>query len=238
MQRPRICANRGEEIGENDPSHPTGILGGFDDCSCVLSPRRATLGAPATGSRSPLNWRLTEKLGALAAMPAPTVGSAKNGIRPTNNRASAVIPSAPAMRTNSLAIGLLRSADTTTPAIDQAHEKPPSCPQHHWLNVRRSVEFHSRLSPSRDGWNPVPPVRSRDTSRREEQRRRAALVMADGHPFPPPPVLGRSTLGAVDMPIGCALIFSCGQSPQSQGTVQRLVPHDCAAAFARAAAEN
>jgi hypothetical protein len=25
--------------------------------------------------------------------------------------------------------------------------------------------------------------------------------------FPPPPVLGRSTLGAVDMPIGCALTF-------------------------------
>jgi hypothetical protein len=25
--------------------------------------------------------------------------------------------------------------------------------------------------------------------------------------FPPPPVLGRSMLGAVDMPIGCALIF-------------------------------
>jgi hypothetical protein len=27
--------------------------------------------------------------------------------------------------------------------------------------------------------------------------------------FPPPPVLGRSTLGAVDMPIGCALTFCC-----------------------------
>jgi hypothetical protein len=26
--------------------------------------------------------------------------------------------------------------------------------------------------------------------------------------FPPPPVLGRSTLGAVDMPIGCALTLS------------------------------
>jgi hypothetical protein len=25
--------------------------------------------------------------------------------------------------------------------------------------------------------------------------------------FPPPPVLGRSKLGAVDMPIGCALTF-------------------------------
>jgi hypothetical protein len=45
---------------------------------------------------------------------------------PTKNRASAVIPNAPAMRTNSLAIGLLRSADATTPAIDHAHENPPS----------------------------------------------------------------------------------------------------------------
>ena len=35
--------------------------------------------------------------------------------------------------------------------------------------------------------------------------------------FPPPPVLGRSTLGAVDMPIGCALTFFVlkqGQSAQ------------------------
>ena len=126
MQRPTMYAKRGDEIGENDPSHPTGILCGFADCSCVLSPRRATLGAPKTGNRSPLNCRLTEKLGALAAMPAPTVGSAKNGISPTKSRASAVIPSAPAMRVNSLAIGLLRSADATTPAIDHAHENPPS----------------------------------------------------------------------------------------------------------------
>src|SRR6516165_11026963 len=125
MQRPTMCANRGDEIGENDPSHPTGILCGFDDCSCVLNPRRATVGALESGSRSPLNCRLTEKLGALAAMPAPTVGSAKNGRSPTKNRASAVIPSALVMRTNSLAIGLLRSADATTPAIDHAHEKSP-----------------------------------------------------------------------------------------------------------------
>jgi len=125
MQRPTMCANRGDEIGENDPSHPTGIFRGFDDCSCVLSPRRATFGALEAGSRSPLNCRLTEKLGALAAMPAPTVGSAKNGMSPTKNRASVVIPNAPAMRTNSLAIGLLRSADATTPAIDHAHENPP-----------------------------------------------------------------------------------------------------------------
>src|SRR5215469_12495521 len=29
--------------------------------------------------------------------------------------------------------------------------------------------------------------------------------------FPPPPVLGRSMLGAVDMPIGCALTFPQGE---------------------------
>jgi hypothetical protein len=44
----------------------------------------------------------------------------------TKNSASAVIPNAPAMRMNSLAIGLLRSSDAITPAIHQAHEKPPS----------------------------------------------------------------------------------------------------------------
>ena len=94
MQRPMTCANRGDEIGENDPSHPTGIFGGFEDCSCLLKPGRATLGGLATGSRSPLNWRLTETLGALAAIPAPIVGSAKNGIRPTENSAIPVIPNA------------------------------------------------------------------------------------------------------------------------------------------------
>jgi len=34
--------------------------------------------------------------------------------------------------------------------------------------------------------------------------------------FPPPPVLGRSTLGAVDMPIGCALTFCFVQTIQAQ----------------------
>src|SRR5689334_2224179 len=75
MQRPTMCAKRGDEIGENAPSHPTGIFCGLDDCSCGPTPRRAKLGTSESGSRSPLNCRLTEKLGALAAMPAPTVGS-------------------------------------------------------------------------------------------------------------------------------------------------------------------
>jgi hypothetical protein len=126
MQRPRTCANRGDDMGEKAPSHPTGILAGFNDCSCVLSPRCVTLGALDTGRRSPLNCRLTEKLGALAAMPAPTVGSAMNGMSPTKSSASAVIPNAPAMRMDSFAIGFPRSTDPTTPAIDQAYEKPPS----------------------------------------------------------------------------------------------------------------
>jgi hypothetical protein len=49
-----------------------------------------------------------------------------NGMSPTKSSASAVIPNAPAMRMDSFAIGLLRSAYATTPAIDQAHENPPS----------------------------------------------------------------------------------------------------------------
>src|SRR5262249_55244705 len=63
----------------------------------------------------------------------------------------------------------------------------------------------------------------------EEQRRRAALVMGGRPSFPPPPVLGRSTLGAVDMPIGCALIFfdvsGCAipRAAQPQDTYQRHV---------------
>src|SRR6516225_8680981 len=74
-------------------------------------------------------------------MPAPTVGSAKNGMRPTKNSASAVIPNAPAMRTNRWAIGSLRSADATTPAIDQTHENPPNGPRHQKLT--RVLEFGS-----------------------------------------------------------------------------------------------
>src|SRR5262249_45986268 len=126
MQRPTTWANRGEEIGENDPSQPTGIFCGFGDCSCVLSPRRATVGTLEKGSRAPLNWRLTEKRGALAAMAGPTVRSADDRGRRRNNRARRGIRDAPARRTNTLAIGLLRSADATTPLIDQAHENPPN----------------------------------------------------------------------------------------------------------------
>ena len=173
------------------------------------------------GSRSPLNSRLTEKLGGLAANPAPTIGSAKNGMTLTKNSASAVIPNAPAMRTNSLAIGLLRSSDAITPAIHQAHEKPPSRPQHRVVNVRHRTRFHDeRRSPDRAGWMP-PLDASRCTS---AARPRGKLPSCDkwkaagtkmalgtchgGRPsFPPPPVLGRSMLGAVDMPIGCALTF-------------------------------
>src|SRR5262249_11070532 len=74
-------------------------------------------------------------------MPAPTVGSAKNGMRPTKNSASAVIPNAPAMRTNRWAIGSLRSADATTPAIDQTPENPRT--DHDTSNLTRVPEFGS-----------------------------------------------------------------------------------------------
>src|SRR5215472_4605951 len=116
-------------------------------------------------------------------MPAPTVGSAKNGIRPTNSKASAVIPSAPAMRTNSLAIGLIRSADTTTPAIDQAYEKPPSCPQHHHLNTQPGAEFHHRVV-----MLGLRPVQSQpcDAARWRNKEGARHLSWADGHPFPLP----------------------------------------------------
>src|SRR5262249_43109880 len=118
-------------------------------------------------------------------VPDRTVGSAKNGIRPTNSKASAVIPSAPAMRTNSLAIGLLRSADTTTPAIDQAYEKPPSCPQHHYLNTQPGAEFHHRVVML------GPPVQSRPCGPLRWRNKEGArhLSWADGHPFPLPPCL-------------------------------------------------
>jgi hypothetical protein len=41
--------------------------------------------------------------------------------------------------------------------------------------------------------------------------------------FPPPPVLGRSTLGAVDMPIGCALTFFVLKQGQSAQQFDMLV---------------
>lgn len=43
------------------------------------------------------------------------------------------------------------------------------------------------------------------------KQKEARLILATGHPFPPPPVLGWS-LGAADRPSGCALIFFRGSS--------------------------
>jgi hypothetical protein len=53
----------------------------------------------------------------------------------------------------------------------------------------------------------IAPGTHRNAGVRREQTKGPRLIQATGHPFPPPPVLGRSFLGAADGPIGCALIF-------------------------------
>jgi hypothetical protein len=113
-------------MGENDASHPTGILSGFSDC-CTREPLGETGGDTlAIGRRSLLNSRFTENGVALfAATPAPALGSPKSGRKPRKNKASAVIPNALAIRISSLAIGPLRRTDAIVPTIDQAHENPP-----------------------------------------------------------------------------------------------------------------
>lgn len=109
-------------MGENELSHPIGILSGFSDCRTPKSRR---------GRRSPLNSRFTENGDVRAAGPAPAVGSPKNGVRPTKTNASAVSPDALAIRIKSLAIGSLRRTDPIVAAIDH-------------LNVRRRDAFRNR----------------------------------------------------------------------------------------------
>ena len=112
-------------MGENDASHPTGILSGFSDCR-TREPLGETPGDTLEiGRRSPLNSRFTENGGILfVATPAPALGSLKSGRKSRKSTASAVIPNALAIRRNSLAIGPLRRTDAITPSIDQAHEIP------------------------------------------------------------------------------------------------------------------
>ena len=67
------------------------------------------------------------------------------------------------------------------------------------------------------------------------KQKEAGIVLATGHPFPPPPVLGRS-LGAADGPSGCALIFLrfTGASFLRNTPSRRSErDHPCVAFFAR-----
>src|ERR1700720_678383 len=67
-------------------------------------------------------------------------------------------------------------------------------------SIAPSGSIAAHRSPSRDAGGRVRHRGERRSVRpavAQEQRWRAALVMADGHPFPPPPVLGRLTLGPV-----------------------------------------
>src|SRR6266699_156406 len=60
MQRPRMLASRGEEIGEKDPSHPTGIRRGFCAWSCLPRSR-----APRSRVFGPFCGRLRDVTGAM-----------------------------------------------------------------------------------------------------------------------------------------------------------------------------
>ena len=53
------------------------------------------------------------------------------------------------------------------------------------------------------------------------KQKEARLIMATGHPFPPPPVLGWS-LGAADGPFGCALNFFATSLEQGGWSRSRL----------------
>src|SRR5271163_1023876 len=53
-------------------------------------------------------------------------------------------------------------------------------------------------------------------------KRARGLVKATGHPFPPPPVLGRS-LGAADGPFGCVLIRFGRADPCSRRRADRAI---------------
>src|SRR5262249_53964679 len=94
------------------------------------------------------------------------------------------------------------------------HTKNPRT-DHDTSNLTRVPEFGSIADSSHSHVTTqivMPPWRAGNSQaatkgKHEEQTSGWALVMGGRPSFPPPPVLGRSMLGAVDMPIGCALIF-------------------------------
>ena len=117
---------------------------------CVQTALRAA-GRKSAGTRpskrSPLSSRFTESGDVREVTPAPAVGSPKNGMRLTKNNESAITPNALAIRINSVAIGSLRRTGTITPAIDQAHDKPPSPPHQTAFQLRRQTAFQDLLVP-------------------------------------------------------------------------------------------
>jgi hypothetical protein len=192
-------------MGENEFSHPIGILSGFSDCRTPKSP---------SGRRSPLNSRFTENGDIRATGPAPAVRSPKIGMRLTKTKASTISPDALTIRIKSVAIGSLHRTDpdyrcdrSGTSADRDARSL--TCIDGMRSEVPKSGASHRDVMPafpfSAGGLSGSD---TREEPDGREQIRGSALIMVDGHFFSPPPVLGRPRmLGAADMPIGCARTF-------------------------------
>ena len=203
MQRRKTCAKSGEEIGLKARSQPKGI--------CARE--RACTGAPGAsapcssgqtvgreiGSRSPLRVRLTDSAGEVAGKAAPVVGIG-NEINPAVNNASDRSPTAPATRTDNtddiVPIGMLRQVNAI-PLVPICVAVAAHPPQATCIGVRGSTpgQDFPLCDADAHSWV-ITGARVRALARpranfRAEQTVRSRLIVGTGHPFPPPPVLGR-----------------------------------------------
>ncbi len=199
MQRLNTRASRGEEIGLKAGSQPGGICAGccalrgdagaVDPNSCCLAV------GPNMERRSPLSERFTTVVGPLESKPAPVVGNDGIETSAAVNSASERIPvtpaKTPAKRTEGIAnIGL--SPKGLSPKL--RHQLPP-CSETRATppgpRAIRNVSSHRPVPCCSKSHRVVIGTHPRAGTRRLEQTTRSLVDVRTGHPFPPPPVLGR-----------------------------------------------
>jgi hypothetical protein len=210
MQRRKICASRGEEIGLKAASHPTGTfsrdrVGGGDTGNPSSSGRGPGI---VTGRRSPLSVRSIVVPGPGDRHPA--AGLEGNEKKVAANRASAVV----ATRTTDMPrIGLSPKHPCNAPCPDYAkpfdRARSETCGPAAWFHETLVSNFwacdrraHSCVM-----------RRFRHAllaGGRRNQRGRHALMCGPAILSPLPPVLGRSSWAQPLDRIGCALIFLHG----------------------------
>ena len=191
MQRLNTRASRGEEIGLKAGSQPGGIWPGCcalrGDAGAVDPNSCCPAVGPNMGRRSPLSARFTTVVGPLESKPAPVVGNDGIETSAAVNSASERIPvtpaKTPAKRTEGIAnIGLSPKLRHQLPPCSETRATPP-----------RSTRNQERIqSPPGSMLFQESPCCDRNAPPRGlEQTTRSLVDVRTGHPFPPPPVLGR-----------------------------------------------
>src|SRR5579863_5867943 len=205
MQRLKTCAKRGEEIGLKAGSQPAGIRAdgrvdnGAAGGSAAGDPSSGRMAGARTGSRSALWARLTATVWPAGGKPAPVVGNDGTETSAAVNSASEIAP-ARARRTEKIPnIGL---------APELRHGSPS--PQ---MRARPIHPRAKRTRPAATGsvlFAQSPPCdqkthRAGNASGGNKHADRR--LMSGPAILPPSPRAWPVILGAVDGPIGCALIF-------------------------------